>query len=654
MAELRWMERGDAIWMSEVVCIEDFRPCFFIRIEFVRLKHFIVRKILSIFADRMKTRRNQYRISFFIPSLWGEVRVGLLLLFLLFPFFSVAQETLFRVPFDFPLYLSGSFAELRSNHFHGGVDFKTQGVEGKPLYCPADGYISRISVAPGGYGNALYITHDNGYTTVHGHLQKFLPEVASLVREHQYQYETFALDTLLASDRFPVKRGQLVAWAGNSGYSFGPHLHMEVRLTETNEPVDPLVFYKDKLKDTRPPRAHRIKIYPQKGRGVVNGKEETPVFYFGNGNRVNQQITAWGEIGIGLSANDYMDGTHNTYGVKSVRLLVDGVEVFNSETDRFSFDENRLINSWTDYNEYQKHRRWYMKSFIAPGNPLRMLSAEGEGRGIVSITEERPYHFEYILSDLYGNTSKYRFEVRGVQASLKSTSSHDCSFLKYNKTNTVTHQAGMELTIPQGMLYENTELHVKSSADAYAYSPIFTLGEEVIPLHGYCPIAIKVWPDESHLVCTLSEGLSCFSAWPTLAHPYADKLYVAQRRGGWTGSVGGRYEKGWMKANVRELGGEFFVAIDTIPPVLTPVSPAIWSKTGVVRIKIADSQTGITKYRATVDGRWTLMEYSSKNRILTVRLSDSPLAKEGAQHTLRITVMDGVGNTSVHECVVRW
>ena len=134
MAELRWKERGDAIWMSEVVCIEDFRPCFFIRIEFVRLKHFIVRKILSIFADRMKTRRNQYRISFFIPSLWGEVRVELLLLFLLFPFFSVAQETLFRVPFDFPLYLSGSFAELRSNHFHGGVDFKTQGVEGKPLY----------------------------------------------------------------------------------------------------------------------------------------------------------------------------------------------------------------------------------------------------------------------------------------------------------------------------------------------------------------------------------------------------------------------------------------------------------------------------------------------------------------------------------------
>ena len=114
-----------------------------------------------------------------------------------------------------------------------------------------------------------------------------------------------------------------------------------------------------------------------------------------------------------------MDGTHNTYGVHSVRLLVDGVEVFNSVADRFSFDENRMINSWTDYAEYHKNRRWYMKSFVAPGNPLRMLNAEGEGRGIVRINEERPYHFEYILSDLYGNTSKYRFEIKGVQASVK-------------------------------------------------------------------------------------------------------------------------------------------------------------------------------------------------------------------------------------------
>lgn len=593
------------------------------------------------------------------------------LLSLAFALFSIlpitGQKGIFRVPFDFPLYLSGNFAELRSNHFHGGLDFKTQGVEGKPLYCPADGYISRISVAPGGYGNALYITHDNGYTTVHGHLQRFLPEVAALVREHQYKYETFPLDTTLTPSRFPVKRGQLVAWAGNSGYSFGPHLHMEVRLTETNEPVDPLVFYKDELKDTRPPRAHRIKLYPMKGRGVVGGAGKDNVCYFGKGNRVSQEITAWGEVGVGLSANDYMDGTHNTYGVHTVRLLVDGREVFSSVADRFSFAENRMINSWTDYAEYQTRRRWYMKSFIAPGNPLRMLRAEGEGRGIVTIDEERTYHFEYILSDLHGNTSHYTFELKGRQAMIEPAIPQGGSILRHDVDNLVTCRPGMELAIPRGMLYDDAALHVSASPDADAYSAVYTLGTDVVPLHGYCPLVIKVWPEESWSRMDAPEefdaslpisakGVSerITSPWPTLPPAYASKLYVAQRRGGWTGSVGGRYEKGWMKASVRELGGDFFVAIDTVPPTLIPLSPAQWSRTGIIRLSVADSQTGLAHYRATLDGRWTLMEYASKNRRLTVRLADSPLKRDGSLHTLRITVADGVGNITTQDYKVRW
>lgn len=600
--------------------------------------------------QRGKVQKKQ---TFPAPSPLGRVRVGLLLLFLL-PFYMFGQEGLFRVPFDFPLFLSGNFAELRSNHFHGGLDFKTQGVEGKPLYCPADGYISRISVAPGGYGNALYIAHDNGYTTVHGHLQRFLPEVASLVREHQYKYETFALDTVLTPDRFPVKRGQLVAWAGNSGYSFGPHLHMEVRLTETNEPVNPLTFYKDKLKDTRPPRAHRIKLYPMKGKGIVGGAAKDGVYYFGKGNRITQSITAWGDVGVGLSANDYMDGTHNTYGVYSVRLLVDGVEVFSSCADRFLFDENRMINSWTDYAEYQIRRRWYMKSFVAPGNPLRMVHAQGAGRGIVTIDEERIYHFEYILADLHGNTSRYTFDLKGQQAMVKPTLTQGCSYLKYNVDNVVTCRPGMTLAIPKGMLYEDTEINVTASPDADAYSAVYHFAGDPLPLHSYCPLSIKVWPEESWNRVDANEEESFVRPWPTLPPAYASKLYIAQRRGGWTGSVGGRYEKGWMKANVRELGGDFFVAIDTIPPTLTPLSPAHWSKTGVIRLNVADSQTGLSHYRATLDGRWTLMEYTSKNRQLIVRLSDSPLKKDGSIHNLRIIVTDGVGNIATFEHKVKY
>ncbi len=575
-----------------------------------------------------------------------------ILLFLISP--VRGQEGLFRVPFDFPLYLSGSFSELRSNHFHGGLDFKTQGVEGKPLLCPADGYISRISVTPGGYGNAIYIAHENGYTTVHGHLQRFLPEVAALVREHQYRYETFAVDTTLTPDRFPVKQGQVVAWAGNSGYSFGPHLHMEVRLTETNEPVNPLAFYKDKIKDTRPPRAHRIKFYPVEGEGVVDGVGKDGVLYFGNGNRIAQRISAWGKVGVGLSANDYMDGTHNTYGVYSVRLVVDGTEVFRSVADRFSFDENRMINAWTDYAEHVNNNRWYMKSFIASGNPLRMLNAEGEGRGIVTIDEERPYQCEYILTDYHGNSARYTFVLHGVQQEILPHFSTANNQLRWGRLNVVTHPLGMELTIPQGMLYEDVPLQVSVSPEVGAYSTVYRLGDEVIPLHSYCPLAIKVWPDESRYEVASSLGAMDLIPWPTLPPPYASKLYIVQRRKGWTGSVGGRYDRGWMKANIRELGGEFYVSIDTIAPQLTPISMGNWSKTGVVRVKVADSQTGISSYRATLDGKWTLMEYSSKNRQLTIRLSDSLLKKDGSLHVLRITVTDGVGNVSTLEHEVRY
>ena len=174
-----------------------------------------------------------------------------------------AQSTTpdFGVPFDFPLLLSGNFGELRSNHFHGGLDFKTQGVTGKPLLAIADGYISKVTVTPGGYGNALYITHDNGYTSVHGHLDRFLPEIASRVHEKQYQEQSFVATLEFGPEEYRVSRGDIVAYAGNTGYSFGPHLHMEIRTTDTNEPIDPLPFYKDKIMDNIAPRATHIMVY---------------------------------------------------------------------------------------------------------------------------------------------------------------------------------------------------------------------------------------------------------------------------------------------------------------------------------------------------------------------------------------------------------
>ena len=233
-------------------------------------------------------------------------------------------ENPFVSPFDFPLLLSGNFGELRANHFHGGVDFKTQGVVGKPIRCIADGYISRVTVTPGGYGQAVYITHDNGYTSVHGHLHKFMTEVEQVVEAYQYEHETFAVDLTFGPDRFPLKQGEVFALAGNEGYSFGPHLHMELRKTDTGEYIDPLQFYTDIIKDKTAPRATHIMLYPQAGKGVVAGSSKKKALSLA---ALQTPVMAWGKIAVGIKAYDYMDGTSNNYGVRSVTLLVDSVEV---------------------------------------------------------------------------------------------------------------------------------------------------------------------------------------------------------------------------------------------------------------------------------------------------------------------------------------
>jgi hypothetical protein len=187
---------------------------------------------------------------------------------------QVSSSPSFASPFDFPLLLAGNFGELRANHFHGGLDIKTQGVEGKPIYAIEEGYVSRVSIAPNGYGNALYVTHPNGYTSVYGHLSGFAPVIARYVMDQHYEQERFDLELTFEPSQFPVKRGELIAYSGNTGSSMGPHLHMEIRQTDTNEPTNPLPYYLQKIKDTMPPRATALICYPQEGRGVVNGSTQ--------------------------------------------------------------------------------------------------------------------------------------------------------------------------------------------------------------------------------------------------------------------------------------------------------------------------------------------------------------------------------------------
>ena len=524
----------------------------------------------------------------------------------------------FVSPFDFPLLLSGNFGELRANHFHGGVDFKTQGVVGKPIRCIADGYISRVTVTPGGYGQAVYITHDNGYTSVHGHLHKFMTEVEQVVEAYQYEHETFAVDLTFGPDRFPLKQGEVFALTGNEGYSFGPHLHMELRKTDTGEYIDPLQFYTDIIKDKTAPRATHIMLYPQAGKGVVAGSSKKKALSLA---ALQTPVMAWGKIAVGIKAYDYMDGTSNNYGVRSVTLLVDSVEVFRSTVDGFLPDENRMVNAWTDYEEYATRGSWFMRSQILPGNTWRMLQADEEG-GVVTINEERLYDFCYVLEDLYGNRRTYRFKVQGKEQPIEPLYKGK-HYLSWNQGN-VIQKPGMELVIPKGMLYEDVDLNCKVIADSLNISFDYQLHDRPVPLHAGCSLMIGV------------------RNYPI---PDMTKYYVVRKYKGRKASAGGYFEEGFMHANIRELG-TYSVALDTVAPRIVPLNRPQW-KGGNIRFKIRDTETGIKDYKVYIDGAFVLFKFSSKNAVLSC-MHPSRI-KKGMKHRMEVVITDYCGNVAREE-----
>lgn len=529
------------------------------------------------------------------------------------------DKTSFTPPFDFPITFSGNFGEIRANHFHGGLDFKTGGTIGKPVRALADGYISRIRVTHGS-GYVLDVAYDNGYSTINRHLSAFVGDVARRVEDLQYEKESWEVEITPAPDEYPVKAGQIIALSGNTGYSFGPHLHLDMIETATDEYIDPLPFFMDKVKDKTAPRAEGIMLFPQPGKGVVEGKQTRRAFPA----HPTKPITAWGLIGAGIRAYDYMDGVQNKYGVKTVILEVDGEEVFRSTVDRFAYEENRYINSWT-------HGQ-YMKSFIEPGNLLRMLQASNGNRGLVEINEERPYRFVYTLSDALGNTSKVRFTVQGQKTTIAPVEHREKYALKWDKVNYL-QEPGLELVIPKGMLYDDVLLNYSVRADSGDIAFTYQLNDTRIPMHNACDLRI---------------GLR--------RRPVEDvtKYYVAgvTARGG-KYRIGGKYEDGVMKVRIRDLG-TYTVAVDTVPPVITPVNQAQWGRTGKIIFKAKDKETGINTYRGTIDGKYALFGKPNSISGNLVCELDPKYVEKGGKHVVEMTVTDGCGNRTTEQFDFVW
>lgn len=548
---------------------------------------------------------------------------------LLFSLNTFAQE--YRSPLDIPLLLSANFGELRNNHFHAGIDIKTGGVEGKPVYSVADGYISRIGVSPSGYGLVLYIDHPNGQTSVYGHLSAYNVRITEYIKQEQYRQENFRVDVKLTPYQIPVKKGDLVAYTGNTGGSGGPHLHFEIRDTKSEKTLDPLVYYKKIIADNKSPEIKGIAAYPVPGRGVVNGTalpfhQSIAQLKTGGYSPLKQPLEAWGLIGLGIKAYDRMDATSNIYGVRIVRLSVDNKEIYKSDVASFAFDQSRMINTFTEFADWRLNKSFYMLSFIEPGNRLPFYSATNSG--YININEERPYQISYELEDIYRNTSTYDFTVIGKQQNIQTPSACNQVFIwdKDNKYNTDQ----FSLFISKDNLYNDVCFNLSQISSTQYFSDIYTVNKTPIPLDKSGEVTIKLSSD-----------------------PLTNKKQygIVQLTGSKASWIGGTYKNGSMVASIRELGIRLTVSSDTEAPIITRMESSSSKKRKVtvpsdeIRIRVSDNLSGIATFKGTIDGKFALFTHDMKSPIYTYKF-DAARLKKGITHKLVFTATDGCGNTA--------
>ncbi len=538
-----------------------------------------------------------------------------------------------QLPIKMTPYLSGNFGELRPNHFHAGLDFKTQGTVGHGIYAFDDGYVARAAVNAYGYGLVLYVAHPSGLTTVYAHLNGFADSIASRVLDYQLKHEVNNPDITFRPGEIPVRRGQRIATSGNTGSSGGPHLHFEVRDTRTGDYYDPMIFFLDKIKDTTPPRLRNVYIYPLGGMacgsalrqsaGVVTGKTGKPA--------LNRKLTAWGKIGLGLKAYDHMDGTTNIYGVKYVRLYMEDSLIYSFQEHNFVYEEHRFTNSLTDYGEWCTKRSMIMKSFREPGNRLRMIRRAVDD-GVIDIHEERAYRFRYELQDAHGNLTVFPFTIQGVPvAALPAAPAPKGIYLAYDEDNRID-TAGCRLEIPAGRLYKDLDfgffrVQVKDP-EFPCVGSVYELGDFREPLHDFCTLTIDL---------------------PADCRADTSKLYIACLNKGASAPVGGKYiasregRPAAVRAEIRQMG-RYAVREDVEKPKIRLVGKPTARR---MFFSIGDKGSGIASWRGTIDGRFVPFVMNARSQVVADPQKAGIAAKR--KHQVELTVSDRCGNVAVYK-----
>ncbi len=588
-------------------------------------------------------------------------------------------------------HLSGSLGDLRAMHFHGGLDIKTEQRVGLPVFAAADGYVAEIRISTGGYGNGLYIKHPNGYTTVYGHLLKYEGPIEKYATKSRKEQQTFEISIKPQPNEIKIKKGQIVGLSGNSGGSGGPHLHFEIR-NEFNNLLNPLYFGFDEIKDNISPLIQGLIIKPLEINARVNQKYGRQYFYptkaLGQ-YQLSNNITAKGQIGLELMAFDKMNYNNNSYGISCIEVFVNGKESFYFHLEKIPVEDSKDINVHIDFAMEKTIGKKYQKLMVADGNNELPIYKPDENAGKIIIEPGKSYKIEVKAWDSYENLSKLNFTIFGdtsqqklkvkptklpesidyqvdentlivnlkncknpeTYCQLGVNGKTDSVAVQYIYNNTATYLYDLRKGLPQFVeigdlqqatnftktIFSNQKTKYNSGNLALNFnekSLYDTLYLELIDKKGAFQVGQSTIPLKEPIDVSYKTNGNYNTAKTSVYSIYGNSTKPLPTT--WAGKT--------ASFRAKELGN-FAVLTDNELPSIRPLKK---DSTKLAFI-ISDELSGIKDFKAEVDGKFVLMDYDYKKKLIWSVPEDSTELYRG---NLILTVNDNAGNTEIYESTI--
>ena len=530
------------------------------------------------------------------------------------------NKTDFVSPLDLPFSLSGTFGEPRSTHFHAGIDIKTQGKEGWEVKSIAPGHISRIRVSLGGYGKALYLDHPDQTSSVYAHLKKFAPKIEAYIKSIQYEKQSYTLHEFPKKGEFAISAGEVIGYSGNTGSSSGPHLHFEIRDTDSQKPLNPLLFNLP-IKDSQRPQIQELFLfYPQKNNTLMHSE-------FVSLKKVNDStyhthlIKSYGKIGLGLKMFDRQDLSYSRNGIYKARVEINGKTIVRYEFDQLDYSDSKKLLVNLDYPTFIKKRSKILKLFFQNHKPLTFMKYLNN-EGLFNIELGKSYLVKVIIEDFSGNSSYIEIYIDGTKKKIPNKKLEG-KLIEPRLDYTLTLN-DKELYFPKKTFFENAIIQIEEAKNS------ISIGPNLFPFDNPYEIQFKTNEEDSIKL---------------------RQTFIAKKTEKKISFLPTTLDKGHWKTKVKDMGN-FTLARDSVAPKISPSNfrPNQWlSKLKYIKVNISDDFSGIKSYRGTINGKWVLFEYEPKRKLLTYDFSDKVF--EQAKHELELEVEDNVGNKSIYKTI---